>query len=248
MSTAAVTAAVSLTDAHFDSEVLREALRTGIPAALVNTCVALLLVTLVVLRPMALPLLGALVGLLVLGYRVHIRLARGYTRLQLLYQFVGSTGHTSELTEAVSNILSEAAGLLHATTARLLLLPADDEPGSCITWQAESLVTEELPSVSSDDWWSAALDGESVLLRHESSGRSSRDPGAGGPRDGVAVALRPAGTVEAVLLVTDRTFEAETFSKEDLQRVPDPRRSRRRRPGQGPGGGPSAAACCRARP
>ena len=109
ISAAAVTTAISLTDSRFDSGVLREAIRTGIPAALVNTCVALLLVTLVVARPMALPLLGALVVLLVLGYRVHVRLARGYTRLQLLYQFVGSTGHTSDLEEVVTSILSQAA-------------------------------------------------------------------------------------------------------------------------------------------
>ena len=44
-------------------------------------------------------------------------------------------------------------------------------------------------------------------------GRAETD----GPRDGVAVALRPVGTVEAVLLVTDRTFEEETFSAEDLK-------------------------------
>ena len=94
---------------------LREAIRTGIPAALVNTCVALLVVTLVVARPTALPLLGAVVVMLALGYRIHVRLARGYTRLQLLYTFVGSTGHTSDLDEVVTSILSQAAGLLHAS-------------------------------------------------------------------------------------------------------------------------------------
>jgi diguanylate cyclase (GGDEF)-like protein len=220
ISAAAVTAAISLTDSHFDSEVLREAVRTGIPAALVNTCVALLVVTLVVARPMALPLLGALVVLLVLGYRVHIRLARGYTRLQQLYQFVGSTGHTSDLEQTVTNILSEAAELLHATTAQLVLLPTPEEPGRRMTWQAGSVVTDDVLAVSADTWWSAAVGGESVLLKHE-SGRAGKataaDAGSGAPRDGVAVALRPAEGVEAVLLVTDRTFEEETFSAEDLR-------------------------------
>jgi diguanylate cyclase (GGDEF)-like protein len=217
ISTAAVTAAISLTDAHFDPEVLREAIRTGIPAALMNTCVALLVVTLVVLRPAALPLLGALVAMLVLGYRVHVRLARGYTRLQLLYQFVGSTGHTSESQEALTSILSEAADLLHATTAQLLLLPSEDERGRLVTWRAGSLRTEALPSVAGDRWWSAALEGESVLLPHGMSVLTGRDPEADHPRDGVAVPLRSAGSVEAVLLVRDRTFEEETFSTEDLK-------------------------------
>ena len=217
VSTAAVTAAISLTDARFDSGVLREALRTGIPAALVNTCVALLLVTFVAVHPIALPLLGVLVLLLVVGYRVHIRLARGYTRLQLLYRFVGSTGHTSDLEEAVSSILSEAAGLLHATTAQLLMLPSDVEPGRRVTWRAGEVSTEPVGVVDTGAWWSAALQADPVLLRHGSPDRPARGAETDGPRDGVAVALRPVGTVEAVLLVTDRTFEEETFSAEDLK-------------------------------
>ncbi len=38
-----------------------------------------------------------------------------------------------------------------------------------------------------------------------------------GPRDGVAVPLRTADVVKAVLLVMDRTFEEETFGTEDLK-------------------------------
>ena len=196
---------------------LREAIRTGIPAAFVNTCVALLVVTLVVARPTALPLLGAVVVMLALGYRIHVRLARGYSRLQLLYTFVGSTGHTSDLDEVVTSILSQAAGLLHARTAQLLILPAADMPGRWLTWQAGSLVTDELDQVSNDKWWSPAVAGDAVLRRHESIGRSTVTGPAASPRDGVAVPLRTADIVKGVLLVTDRTFEEETFGTEDLK-------------------------------
>ena len=217
ISTAAVTAAISLTDGHFDSGVLREAIRTGIPAAMMNTCVALLVVALVVLRPMELPLLGALVVMLVLGYRVHIRLARGYTRLQLLYQFVGSTGHNSELEAAVASILSEAAELLRAATAQLVTLPSDLEPGRSVIWQGGAVRAEPVDDMAGTDvWWAPALAGESVLLRHDSNGRDVRPQGRT-PRDGIAVPLRPADDVEAVLLVTGRTFEEETFGQEDLR-------------------------------
>ena len=218
VSAAAVTAAISLTDARFDSGVLREALRTGIPAALVNTCVALLLVTFVAVHPMALPLLGVLVLLLVVGYRVHIRLARGYTRLQLLYRFVGSTGHTADLEEAVSSILSEAAELLHA----------DDRPAAdAADRRRAGLAVSPGGPVRSARRRSVRSDTEPggrppcgrirCCCEHGSRRPVRQGRGADVPRDGVAVALRPAGTVEAVLLVTDRTFEQETFSAEDLQ-------------------------------
>jgi diguanylate cyclase (GGDEF)-like protein len=217
VSAAAVTAAISLTDSRFDSGVLREAMRTGIPAALVNTCVALLLVTLVVARPMALPLLGALVVLLVLGYRVHIRLARGYSRLQLLYQFVGSTGDMSEPAEAVTSILSEAAALLHATTAQLVTMPSGDQPGHRAIWQAGRVTTEELDATGPPAWWSAALEGQTVLFKSEAATRATNHAGREDPRDGVAVALNATDDVRTVLLVTDRTFQEETFGAEDLK-------------------------------
>jgi diguanylate cyclase (GGDEF)-like protein len=172
---------------------------------------------LVVARPMALPLLGAVVVLLALGYRIYMRLARGYTRLQLLSRFVGSTGHTSDLDEVVTSILSQAAGLLHARTAQLLILPTADLPGRWLTWQAGSVVAVELDEISNDKWWSPAVAGDPVLLRHGANGLSSGKVAADGPRDGVAVPLRTANIVKAVLLVADRTFEEETFGTEDLK-------------------------------
>jgi diguanylate cyclase (GGDEF)-like protein len=216
VSAAAVTAAISLTDSRLDPEVLREAIRTGIPAAMVNTCVALLVVTLVLREPIALPLLGALVALLVVGYRVHIRLARGYTRLQLLYEFVGSTGHTSDLEGVVTSMLSEAGDLLHAETARLVVLPTATEAGRCFAWRSGALVAERRQRPGEGDWWAAAARGEAVLLRRGSHPRTGV-PAPARPRDGLAVPLKVSGTVEAVLLATDRTFEQETFSCEDLR-------------------------------
>ena len=248
VSTAAVTAAISLTDARFDSGVLREALRTGIPAALVNTCVALLLVTFVEVHPIALPLLGVLVLLLVVGYRVHIRLARGYTRLQLLYRFVGSTGHTSDLEEAVSSILSEAAGLLHATTAQLLMLPSDVEPGRRVTWRAGEVSTEPVGVVDTGAWWSAALQADPVLLRHGSAraacqgrgdGRSSRRrrrrAAAGRNRGGGPAGHRP-------------DVRGGDVQRRGSQGVRGPGGARRRLPGQGEGGGRAATPRRRAGP
>jgi diguanylate cyclase (GGDEF)-like protein len=147
-----------------------------------------------------------------------MRLARGYTRLQLLYQFVGSTGHTSELDEAVASILSEAAGLLHATTVELLLLRSDEEVGRRVSWRAGRVVTTALEENGTDQWWSAALGGDPVLLSQSGTrAAGGTEQGVESVRDGIAVALRPSGDVAAVLLVTDRTFQQETFGSEDLK-------------------------------
>ena len=68
----AVTAAISTTEGVFDGEVLHEALRSGSVAAFINTCVALLVATLVLVQPSALPLLGVVVVLLVLVFTAGI--------------------------------------------------------------------------------------------------------------------------------------------------------------------------------
>ena len=119
MSAGAVTAAISLTEGAFDGEVLHEALRSGSVAAFINTCVALLVATLVLVQPSALPLLGVVVVLLVMGYRVYISLARGHAQTQLLYRFVDRTSSARSLVEVVEIVLAEAAHLMHAERAFL---------------------------------------------------------------------------------------------------------------------------------
>ena len=120
ISAGAVTAAISLTEGAFDGEVLHEALRSGLVAAFINTCVALLVATLVLVQPSALPLLGVIVVLLVLGYRVYISLARGHAQTQLLYRFVDRTSSVGSLEEVIEIVLVEAAGLMHAERAYLV--------------------------------------------------------------------------------------------------------------------------------
>ena len=217
ISAAAVTAAISLTEGKLDREVMREALRSGVPAAAVNTCVALLFVTLVVARPTALPLLGAIVVLLVLGYRVYVSLARGYAQTQQLYEFVEVTSRTTEIEEVIPAILAESARLLKAERAQMAVLAQVDNRDSLrmVTWEDgvrrdESITTDqELKQM----WWSSAFDGTSVLRKSDSGSTSGTD----GPRDGIAVAMRDDTSVIGVLHVSDRSFDEETFGPEDLR-------------------------------
>jgi diguanylate cyclase (GGDEF)-like protein len=206
ISAAAVTAAISLTEGSFDRTVLGEALRSGIPAATINTCVALLFVTLTIARPTALPLLGAVVVLLVLGYRVYISLARGYARTQQLYEFVEATGRGDGPETAVPAILAETARLLHARRVELVVAPADDEQLRLATWQDGEFAQSTLTLASAvKEWWGPALTGQSVLLEDDDE------------RDGIAVPMRDEVEVVGALHVSERSFDAEGFGREDLR-------------------------------
>ena len=224
LSAAAVTLAITVTEAEFDGGVLREALRSGLAAACINTCVALLVATLIVVRPESLALLGVVVALLVMGYRVYTALARGGARTQLLYRFVERTAAAQEPDEVIREVLAEAAGLMSAETAHLVEVveEASDRVLRCRTYaggQVESAVFDS--SVAADAWWQEALRGQSVLRRNSHHQHSDVQESSvvrpSSARDGVAAPLRTKDGVRAALVVCDRAFDKETFGEEDLQ-------------------------------
>jgi diguanylate cyclase (GGDEF)-like protein len=234
ISAAAVTAAISITEGNIDGEVMREALRWGVPAACINTSVALLVTTLINLQPSALALLVVIVVLLLLGYRVYIGLARGHARTQLLYRFVERTGAAQSLDDVIRVVLSEAAELMSADSAHLL----EPVPGSsrfrCQTLVGDEVATVDVPLAPGQrPWWQDAAEGRSVLVaaRRAKQDEDERDAeGRAGdthaldrmsvplhPRDALAAPLRAQGRVRAVLVACDRAFQEETFGHEDLQ-------------------------------
>ena len=221
ISAGAVTTAISLTEGAFDGEVLHEAFQTGSVAAFINTCVALLVVTLVTVQPSALPLLGVLVILLVLSYRAYIALVRGHAQTLLLYRFVDRTASAHSLEEVISAVIGEAADLMHAE--RAYLVEVVDEQTVRYHALGDDSPRVETVERSSEVWWWTALD--TGVVRHE--GPRPKHGGApepivepaltSTPRDGLAAPLRAVGSTRYVLVVTDRSFEKETFGEQDVQ-------------------------------
>ncbi|MCW2818027.1 MAG: Signal transduction histidine kinase [Marmoricola sp.] len=222
LSAAAVTAAISLTEGAFDGEVLHEALTSGSVAGFINTCVALLVATLVIVQPTALPLLAVVVVLLFLAYRVYISLARGHAQTQLLYRFVERTSAARSLAEVAEVTVTEAADLMHAERAYLVEV-VDGRHVRCRARGADGVQTESIHEVAPDVWWWSAL--ESGVTRFERPRAERHDhhvtpaPASlvSAPRDGLAAPLRGAGATTYVLVVCDRSFEKETFAHEDVQ-------------------------------
>ena len=213
VSAAAVTAAISITENRFDHEVMREAMGPGVIAAMVNTCLALIVVVLVLEAPIALPLLAAALGMLVLAYRSTVALGAGFSRLQHLYRFVGSTAQPADLEAAVQAVLSDARRVLRAEVAELVVLPGTGEPGSRTVLAGDGASTDPAVDPADDEWWAPATAGTPVLRTRP----TARGGDQAGLRDGMAAPLRREGTVHAVLVVRDRSFQGETFTAQDLQ-------------------------------
>jgi diguanylate cyclase (GGDEF)-like protein len=215
LSAAAVTAAISITEDRFDRDVLREAMGPGVVAAMVNTCFALIVVVLIIEAPVALPLLAAALGMLVFAYRAHVALGAGFSRLQHLYGFVGSTAQPADVEAAVAAVLTDARRVLRADIAELLVLPTGTDPGTRTVAAAEgaAVVHDYIQPEPDDAWWAPAALGEPVLCTRG----TVRPNDAAGHRDGMAAPLRSGGEVCAVLLVRDRSFQGETFTSQDLR-------------------------------
>ena len=229
LSAAAVTAAISLSEGAFDGGVLREVLRSGMTAGFINTCVALLVATLVEVQPTALPLLGVVVVCLVGAYRSYISLARGHARTQLLYGFVDRTSAASTAQEVLRMILDEAAQLMHADRA-YLVERVDHGPVVRCHWVEDgSLRTDTVAAseASSAWWWRACEVGVTQYAASSSDDDATADADTGAdtsglahlyaPRDGLAAPLRQAVGTRYVLVVCDRSFDKETFGADDLQ-------------------------------
>jgi diguanylate cyclase (GGDEF)-like protein len=231
ISAAAVTAAISLTEGAFEREVLREVLRSGMVAAFINTCVALLIATLVVVQPTALPLLGVVVVCLVGGYRIYISLARGNARTQLLYRFVDRTAAASSAEEVVRLILAESAELMHTDRAYLVDRSEEGDGVRFHFVEEGSLRTETIEDQPTTAWWWPAF--EDGVVRYAAPKASPAEDGSDfadevgpasgapsklcSPRDGLAAPLREAGSTRYVLAVCDRSFDKETFGDDDVQ-------------------------------
>jgi diguanylate cyclase (GGDEF)-like protein len=223
LSAAAVTGAITLSESRFDGGVLREALGPGLVAALVNTCVALLVVVLVIDEPVGLPLLGVVSVVLVVAYKGHVALSTGYSRLQHLYEFVRSSERPGQLDDAVEAILRDACKVFCVECAELVVLPRANNSGSHFSLEPTSGLTENQYSGAVPEpgaWWAPAAFGQPVLHNGGSVTKSEPRRSSGShdwPRNGMAAALYTEDEVSAVLLVRDRSFEGERFTIEELQ-------------------------------
>ena len=217
VSAMAVTAAIRVSESRATTFRWQKWVKTGLLAVLINTSVAILVLVLLDVRPMALLVLAFTTAVVLYGYRQYIVLVDGYARLQTLYRFVGSTGRAAELDDVMGSVLAEAGRLLRAERAELVMLGQDGAAGtifrSCPRDGLSSSPLREAELASA--WWATAATGTSVLMPSDArDAREARDADA--PRDGIAVPLETEG-YRGVFLVADRTFEKETFRVQDLQ-------------------------------
>jgi diguanylate cyclase (GGDEF)-like protein len=192
--TAVLTAAISLYQRTWERGLLASLLQ-GSLAAVVDTCAALLVVTLLLHEPAGLALLAIVVAMLFWSYRAHSSLRENHRQLAQLYAFTGRIGGAVLSGRLVPTVLEEARELMHAESAWLHLDAMGDRPPVRIGLDAAGeVVVEPLVPVP-------GVGAEPALL---------------GSGDGlVAPLIGPRGAIGA-LVVRDRSGEVRPFGPEDL--------------------------------
>ncbi|MGV8967744.1 MAG: putative bifunctional diguanylate cyclase/phosphodiesterase [Cellulomonas sp.] len=210
-----VTLVIYLAKDGYSPEIIREAVTSGLLAALANCALALLIVVLLVREPLALILLGVAVTVLFLSNRGYVAFAARYGQLDLLYRFVGSVGASVDLDLTVASVLREARSVLAAGRAELFVLPDGDRPGQHVILTDEGIVNRaETVPPRPDIWWSGSQPGRGILIPAGQDHARTCLPTE--LTDAMAVRLTIDGA-DGVLIVTDRLFTGRTFTVQDLR-------------------------------
>ncbi|QTE27967.1 putative bifunctional diguanylate cyclase/phosphodiesterase [Pengzhenrongella sicca] len=210
-----VTLVIYLAGDGYSSEIMRQAIRSGVLACVANCSLALLIVVLLVRMPTALVLLGIAIAVLYLSNRGYVAFVARYSQLELLYHFVGTVGASVDLDVTVVSVLTAARDLTGAARAELYL-PADGTRAAAHVILSDRGI-EPGPARSGPGavpWWSEAELGTSVLVTSGQNRDKTRLPAE--LTDAMAVVVQVEG-VAGVLIVTDRLFAGKTFTEQDLR-------------------------------
>jgi len=219
VSALAITGAMSLQHGRLDTTVLREAVSSGLLAALTNASLAVLVLVLLVEEPTALVALLAVYVTVYSSYRGYAMLSQRYARLELLYEFTRRVGRSLRTEQALEAVLGQTRELLHADAAEAVLFARDGKPG--VRLRVDGPDGGEVVHLDPEEelpWWAGAAGGRSQLLP-----RGTRDVRARTAlamlqvRDAMAVPLRSDDQVTGVLAVYDRSSEVSTFTPDDLR-------------------------------
>jgi len=220
----AVIAAVSIHERRVQREMFAPVLGALAVACLANTTLALVAAAVVVHEPVAAWCLLLLLAFAYAGFRGHAALRQRYAGLELLYGFTRSVGSSHQTAEALTIVLAQAADLLRAERAEILLLDEGDEglrEQGAVTWLGPdgTLQTRraDLDEATSLELLAIRRRGAVLAPRATKDDDLLRRLVASERKDALVIPLRRDGTVVGTFLVADRLGHVSTFDAEDLK-------------------------------
>ena len=187
----------------------------GTAAVAVDTCVALVGITLLVASPAAAVLFSVIVVMVLLSYRAHSALRDRLGELENLYRLTKRMTGARSVDEVVGGLLADVAELMHAERA-LLYIDGNEDNLLQLALGVDGTTIETTP---------LAIDSEEAVLHdmaHESDGTAVVTPAdapgalrALGVQQAMITALALDGKMRGSLVVADRSGTLRPFGKAD---------------------------------
>jgi diguanylate cyclase (GGDEF)-like protein len=194
---------------------------SGSVASFFNTCLGLVTVTVLWIRPDAIWLPLILAALMVGAYRIYGSVRQKHESLETLYSSTRLLQQTWDIEAAHAMLLGQAVEMFRAERAEVLLFPTGGEPGFEVSLLRSSEVeTRRVDAIDPKEgvWARVASEARGVCLpRPITSDRLRAYFDQRGIRDAMVAPLFGQDAVVGTMLVANRQGEVSTFGPDDLQ-------------------------------
>ena len=211
--TAVLVTAISLYQRRWEGA-LGESMVIGTMARLLDTAVALVVVSVLRSEPAAVFLLAFASFALVWSYRAHTALREQHRRLEQLYDFTHVMGDAVLAERTVEALLRQAAELLHSDVA-WVYVDIDGIPHRVAAQPDGPLLVEPVVAGSAAAAVHARVTGSNAaVLLHPADTPALRELGVS---EALATELRSGATAVGALVVADRSGQVRSFDANDLR-------------------------------
>jgi diguanylate cyclase (GGDEF)-like protein len=194
---------------------------SGSVASFFNTCLGLVTVTVLWIRPDAIWLPLVLSGLMVGAYRIYGSVRQKHESLETLYSSTRLLQQTLDVGAAQETLLAQAVEMFRAERAELLIFPAGGDPGIEATLTHGSAVGSRVVETIDPRegvWARVASEARGVCLpRPIASERLRAYFNQRGIRDTMVAPLFRKDAIFGTMLVANRVGDVGTFGADDLQ-------------------------------
>jgi diguanylate cyclase (GGDEF)-like protein len=194
---------------------------SGSVASFFNTCLGLVTVTVLWIRPDAIWLPLVLAGLMVGAYRIYGSVRQKHESLETLYSSTRLLQQTWDVEAAHAMLLGQAVEMFRAERAEILLFPNAAEPGLEATLRAGTTVeTRGVDAIDPREgvWARVASEARGVCIpRPIASDRLRAYFERRGIRDAMVAPLFRKDAIVGTMLVANRQGDVATFGSDDLQ-------------------------------
>ena len=194
---------------------------SGTVASFFNTCLALVTVTVLWIRPDAIWLPLVLAAMMVGGYRIYGSVRQKHESLEVLYESTRRLHQTPDVEAVIETLLRQAREMFRSDRAEVVFFATADEPAVRVVLEGdhEPETTERVGLDPREGVWArVASEGRGLHLTRPISNERLREHFAlEGIRDLAAAPLFSQDTVIGMMMVANRRSDVTSFGVDDVQ-------------------------------